>query len=106
MVDTWATVRSGTQIGRNVHLAGGAGIGEAPARSLCGGATRAKSLPGGEFGMHCLLVVERPAGGKLALEALFREPGLAFRGRSGGALLRLVRLTAGRCRWWSVVVGG
>ncbi len=27
MVDTWATVGSGAQIGRNVHLSGGAGIG-------------------------------------------------------------------------------
>ncbi len=27
MVDTWATVGSGAQIGRNVHLAGGVGIG-------------------------------------------------------------------------------
>jgi 2,3,4,5-tetrahydropyridine-2-carboxylate N-succinyltransferase len=27
MVDTWATVASGAQIGRNVHLAGGVGIG-------------------------------------------------------------------------------
>ncbi len=27
MIDTWATVGSGAQIGRNVHLSGGAGIG-------------------------------------------------------------------------------
>jgi 2,3,4,5-tetrahydropyridine-2-carboxylate N-succinyltransferase len=27
MVDTWATVGSGAQIGRNVHLSGGVGIG-------------------------------------------------------------------------------
>ena len=27
MVDTWATVGSGAQIGKNVHLAGGVGIG-------------------------------------------------------------------------------
>src|SRR5580693_2430482 len=27
MVDTWATVGSGAQIGKNVHLSGGAGIG-------------------------------------------------------------------------------
>ena len=27
MVDTWATVGSGAQIGRDVHLAGGVGIG-------------------------------------------------------------------------------
>lgn len=143
MVDTWATVGSCAQIGRNVHLSGGVGIGgvlepanavpvvvedeafvgsrsmvvegarvrrgaklgagvvltrstrvfdaetgeelprgEAPAWSVCVGATRAKTFPGGEFGMPCLLVLRRLAPGethdKLALESLFREHGVAL----------------------------
>ncbi|MFD5029807.1 2,3,4,5-tetrahydropyridine-2,6-dicarboxylate N-succinyltransferase [Streptomyces sp. NPDC058220] len=142
MVDTWATVGSCGQIGKNVHLSGGVGIGgvlepatavpvvveddafigsrsmvvegarvrrgaklgagvlltastrvfdaetgeelppgEAPAWSVCIGATRAKRFPGGEFGMPCLLVIKRlPEGGthdKLLLDSLFREHGAA-----------------------------
>jgi 2,3,4,5-tetrahydropyridine-2-carboxylate N-succinyltransferase len=142
MVDTWATVGSCAQIGRNVHLSGGVGIGgvlepasavpvvvedeafvgsrsmvvegarvrrgaklgagviltastrvfdaetgaelprgEAPAWSVCVGATRNRSFPGGEFGMPCLLVLRRLAEGqthdKLAIEDLFRTHGVA-----------------------------
>jgi 2,3,4,5-tetrahydropyridine-2-carboxylate N-succinyltransferase len=142
LVDTWATVGSCAQIGRNVHLSGGVGIGgvlepptavpvvvedecfvgsrslvvegarvrtgaklgagvvltastrvfdadtgdelprgEAPAWSVCVGATRPRTFPGGEFGMSCLLVVKRLAEGevhdKLAIDRIFREHGSA-----------------------------
>ncbi|MFI6242343.1 2,3,4,5-tetrahydropyridine-2,6-dicarboxylate N-succinyltransferase [Micromonospora sp. NPDC050795] len=142
MVDTWATVGSCAQIGRNVHLSGGVGIGgvlepasavpvvvedeafvgsrsivveggrvrrgaklgagviltastrvfdaetgvelprgQAPAWSVCVGATRPRSFPGGEFGMPCLLVLRRLAEGqtfdKLAIDELFRSHGVA-----------------------------
>src|SRR5256886_10932090 len=46
MVDTWATVGSGAQIGADVHLAGGVGIGGrlAPPRARPGVAGRGPSL--------------------------------------------------------------
>lgn len=142
MLDTWATVGSCAQIGRNVHLSGGVGIGgvleppsarpvvveddafvgsramvvegarvrrgaklgagviltsstrvydastgaelprgEAPERGVCVTANRVKSLPGGDFGLPCLLVLRRLAEGevhdKLALNETLREHGLA-----------------------------
>ncbi|MEU5673177.1 DapH/DapD/GlmU-related protein, partial [Micromonospora sp. NPDC047753] len=138
----WATVGSCAQIGRNVHLSGGVGIGgvlepasavpvvvedeafvgsrsivveggrvrrgaklgagviltastrvfdaetgvelprgQAPAWSVCVGATRSRSFPGGEFGMPCLLVLRRLAEGqtfdKVAIDELFRSHGVA-----------------------------
>lgn len=142
MVDTWATVGSCALIGRDVHLAGGAGIGgvlepagavpvviddhafvgsramivegarirtgaklgagvlltgrtrvfdaqtgdelargEAPAWSVCVGATYPRRHPGGEFGAPCLLVVRRLEPGAtpdaLAVVDIFREHDIA-----------------------------
>ena len=141
MVDTWATVGSCAQIGRNVHLSGGVGIGgvleppnavpvvvedeafigsrsmvvdgarvrtgaklgagtmltstthvidvstgtelprgEAPAWSVCVSGTRARSFPGGDFGMPCVLVLRRLAEGaghdRLALNEILRDHGI------------------------------
>ncbi|GJF28400.1 2,3,4,5-tetrahydropyridine-2,6-dicarboxylate N-succinyltransferase [Kitasatospora sp. NE20-6] len=93
MVVEGARVRRGAKLGAGVILTGSTRVfdavsgeelprGEAPAWSVCVGATRTKSFPGGDFGMPCLLVIKRLAEGevhdKLALEALFREHGLAF----------------------------
>jgi 2,3,4,5-tetrahydropyridine-2-carboxylate N-succinyltransferase len=53
MVDTWATVGSGAQIGANVHLAGGVGIGgvlEPP------GATPVVIEDGAFIGSRCIIV--------------------------------------------------
>ncbi len=142
MVDTWATVGSCAQIGRNVHLAGGVGIGgvleppEAspviveddvfvgsrcmivngarvgagsklgaglifsstipvidaetgaelgrgviPPGSVVVSATRARSFPGGDFGLPCALVLKRLEPGQLhdktQLESLLRDHGVA-----------------------------
>lgn len=142
MVDTWATVGSCAQIGRNVHLAGGVGIGgvleppEAspviveddvfvgsrcmivngarvgagsklgaglifsstipvidaesgdelgrgviPPGSIVVSATRARTFPGGEFGLPCALVLKQLAPGethdKTQLESLLRDHGVA-----------------------------
>ncbi|HMD93473.1 MAG TPA: hypothetical protein VKG80_12610 [Trebonia sp.] len=84
MADTWATVGSGAQIGKNVHLSGGAGIGgvlEPPeAWSVCVGGTRTRQFGGGEFGMPCMLVLRRlPAGrrhDKTELNAILRDHGV------------------------------
>ena len=140
MVDTWATVGSCAQIGRNVHLSGGVGIGgvleppqaapviveddcligsrcivaegarvgrgtvlgagcvltgsipvidaetgqelsrgEVPAWSVAVPATRARSFPGGQFGLPCVLVIKRLGEGerhdKGALNAILRDHG-------------------------------
>ncbi|MBS1847748.1 MAG: 2,3,4,5-tetrahydropyridine-2,6-dicarboxylate N-succinyltransferase [Actinobacteria bacterium] len=140
MVDTWATVGSCAQIGRNVHLSGGVGIGgvleppqaapvivgdecligsrcivaegaivgegsvlgagciltgsipvidaatgeelgrgRVPSWSVAVTAMRAKSFPGGEFGLPCVLVIKRLAEGerhdKSALNQVLREHG-------------------------------
>jgi len=142
MVDTWATVGSCAQIGRNVHLSGGVGIGgvleppnavpvvvedeafigsrsmvvdgarvrtgaklgagtmltatthvidvstgtelprgEVPAWSVCVSGTRARSFPGGDFGMPCVLVLRRLAEGaehdRLALNEILRDHGIS-----------------------------
>jgi 2,3,4,5-tetrahydropyridine-2,6-dicarboxylate N-succinyltransferase len=50
MVDTWATVGSGAQIGADVHLAGGVGIGGVPG-------TRPKEFPAGTYHLACALIV-------------------------------------------------
>ena len=63
MVDTWATVGSGAQIGANVHLAGGVGIGgvlEPP------GARPVIVEDGAFIGSRCIVtegVRDRPRGG-------------------------------------------
>jgi len=141
MVDTWATVGSCAQIGKNVHLSGGVGIGgvleppnavpvvveddvfigsrcmvvsgarvragavlgagtiltptthvidvqsgqelpmgEVPAWSVCVGGTRARTFPGGEFGMPCVLVLKRLTAGdrhdKASLNDVLRDHGV------------------------------
>lgn len=87
-----ARVRTGAKLGAGVVLTGSTRVfdaatgaelprGEAPAWSVCVGATRNKRTAGGEFGFTCLLVVKRLAEGevhdKLAVDALFREHGSA-----------------------------
>jgi 2,3,4,5-tetrahydropyridine-2-carboxylate N-succinyltransferase len=53
--------------------------GHVPARSVAIAATRARSFPGGEFGLPCVLVIKRLAEGerhdKVALNALVRDHG-------------------------------
>jgi 2,3,4,5-tetrahydropyridine-2-carboxylate N-succinyltransferase len=140
MVDTWATVGSCAQIGANVHLSGGVGIGgvleppqaapvvveddcligsrcivaegahigrgtvlgagciitgsipvidaetgeelgrgKVPAWSVAVTATRARTFPGGEFGLPCVLVIKRLSEGerhdKSALNDILRTHG-------------------------------
>jgi 2,3,4,5-tetrahydropyridine-2-carboxylate N-succinyltransferase len=54
--------------------------GEVPAWSVCIGGTRARSFPGGEYGMPCVLVLKRLAAGsdhdKLALNDILRDHGV------------------------------
>src|SRR5216683_5054902 len=54
--------------------------GEAPAWSVCVGGTRARTFPGGDFGMPCLLVLKRLPEGtehdKLALNDILRDHGM------------------------------
>ena len=69
MVDTWATVGSGAQIGANVTLTSSTPIidvtadepithrGRVPARSVVVPGTRARSFPAGEFQVSCALIV-------------------------------------------------
>src|ERR671936_1930511 len=62
MVDTWATVGSCAQIGADVHLAGGVGIGgvlEPPqARPvIVVPGTRPKEFPAGTFHLACALII-------------------------------------------------
>jgi 2,3,4,5-tetrahydropyridine-2-carboxylate N-succinyltransferase len=142
MVDTWATVGSCAQIGKNVHLSGGVGIGgvlepaqaapviiedecmigsrcivaegarvgqgtvlgagailtgsvpvidvetgeeisrgEVPSWCVAVGGTRARSFPGGEFGLPAILVIKRLTEGerhdKSALNQFLRDHGQA-----------------------------
>jgi 2,3,4,5-tetrahydropyridine-2-carboxylate N-succinyltransferase len=55
--------------------------GEAPAWSVCVGGTRARTFPGGEFGMPCVLVLRRLAEGsahdKAALNEILRDHGVS-----------------------------
>ncbi|GAC1532951.1 MAG: 2,3,4,5-tetrahydropyridine-2,6-dicarboxylate N-succinyltransferase [Acidimicrobiales bacterium] len=141
MVDTWATVGSCAQIGANVHLAGGVGIGgvleppgarpviiedgcfigsrcmivggarvrrgsalaagvilsdsipvidaetgeevsrgDVPENVLVVQASRARTFPGGEFGLPCALIIKRLEGGheELGLEDALREHGVSL----------------------------
>ncbi len=54
--------------------------GEAPAWSVCVDGTRSRQFPGGEFGMHCVLVLKRLAPGdrhdKAALNDVLRDHGV------------------------------
>jgi 2,3,4,5-tetrahydropyridine-2,6-dicarboxylate N-succinyltransferase len=54
--------------------------GEAPAWSVCVGGTRPRKFPGGEFGLPCVLVLERLAEGsvhdKAALNDILRDHGV------------------------------
>src|SRR3990172_8806527 len=69
MVDTWATVGSCAQIGADVHLAGGGGIGGVPGtppvvppRKVVLPGVRDKDYPAGTYGLQCALIVgERSA---------------------------------------------
>jgi 2,3,4,5-tetrahydropyridine-2-carboxylate N-succinyltransferase len=90
MVDTWATVGSGAQIGRDVHLAGGVGIGgvlEPP------GARPVIVEDGAFIGSRCIVVegvlVEEGAvlGANVSLSSsthiidVTRDPAVTYRGR-------------------------
>ncbi|WP_433655078.1 2,3,4,5-tetrahydropyridine-2,6-dicarboxylate N-succinyltransferase [Nocardia sp. CA-128927] len=87
-----ARVRQGAKLGAGVLLTGTSRVfdaetgaelprGEAPAWSVCVNATRIRAFPGGDFGVPCLLVINRLAPGerhdKLLLDSLFREHGSA-----------------------------
>lgn len=91
MVVEGARVRAGAKLGAGVLLTGSTRVydaetgtelpsGEAPAWSVCVGATRPKAFPGGDFGTACLLVVRRlPEGGrhdKLMIDDVFRKHGV------------------------------
>jgi 2,3,4,5-tetrahydropyridine-2,6-dicarboxylate N-succinyltransferase len=80
-----AVLGAGTILTRTTHVIDvqtGAELprGEAPGWSVCVGGTRARSFPGGEFGMPCLLVLRRlPEGGghdKAALNEILRDHGV------------------------------
>src|SRR5581483_4914245 len=104
MVDTWATVGSCAQIGKNVHLSGGVGIGgvleppnaipvvvvesgeeisraHIPAWSVAVGGTRTKQFAGGSFGLPCVLVLKRLDEGqrhdKAQLNSILRDHGMS-----------------------------
>jgi 2,3,4,5-tetrahydropyridine-2-carboxylate N-succinyltransferase len=71
MVDTWATVGSCAQIGADVHLAGGVGVGGVlepvpvehrgyvPPYSVVVPGTRPKEFPAGTFQIGCALIIGR-----------------------------------------------
>jgi 2,3,4,5-tetrahydropyridine-2-carboxylate N-succinyltransferase len=92
MVVEGARVRCGAKLGAGAILTASTRVfdaesgdelarGEAPAWSVCVGSSRARSFPGGEFGMPCLLVLRRLAEGethdKLALNDVLRDHGIA-----------------------------
>ena len=91
MVVGGARVRRGAKLGAGVILTESTHVvdtetgaelprGEVPAWSVCVGGTRARTFPGGEFGMPCVLVIKRlPEGSdhdKLALNAILRDHGV------------------------------
>jgi len=55
-------------------------MGEVPAWSVCVGGTRARTFPGGEFGMPCVLVLKRLTAGdrhdKASLNDVLRDHGV------------------------------
>jgi 2,3,4,5-tetrahydropyridine-2,6-dicarboxylate N-succinyltransferase len=91
MVYGGARVRRGAKLGAGVILTESTHVvdvetgaelprGEVPAWSVCVGGTRARTFPGGEFGMPCVLVLKRlPEGSehdKLALNEILRDHGM------------------------------
>jgi 2,3,4,5-tetrahydropyridine-2,6-dicarboxylate N-succinyltransferase len=91
MVYGGARVRRGAKLGAGVILTESTHVvdvetgaelprGEVPAWSVCVGGTRARTFPGGEFGMPCVLVLKRlPEGSdhdKLALNDILRDHGM------------------------------
>jgi 2,3,4,5-tetrahydropyridine-2,6-dicarboxylate N-succinyltransferase len=91
MVVNGARVRAGAVLGAGtiltptthvIDVQTGAELprGEVPAWSVCVGGTRARSFPGGEFGMPCVLVLKRLTAGdrhdKAALNDVLRDHGV------------------------------
>ncbi len=81
-----AVLGAGTILTKTTHVVDvqtGAELprGEAPAWSVCVGGTRARTFPGGEFGMPCVLVLRRLAEGsahdKAALNEILRDHGVS-----------------------------
>jgi 2,3,4,5-tetrahydropyridine-2-carboxylate N-succinyltransferase len=84
-VRTGAKLGAGTILTKTTHVVDaetGAELprGEAPAWSVCVSSTRAKSFPGGEFGMPCVLVLKQLGAGaahdKLQLNDILRDHGV------------------------------
>jgi 2,3,4,5-tetrahydropyridine-2-carboxylate N-succinyltransferase len=91
MVVDGARVRTGAKLGAGTILTATTHVidvstgeelprGEAPAWSVCVSGTRARSFPGGDFGMPCVLVLRRLAEGaghdRLALNQILRDHGV------------------------------
>jgi 2,3,4,5-tetrahydropyridine-2-carboxylate N-succinyltransferase len=91
MVVNGARVRAGAVLGAGtiltptthvIDVQSGAELpmGEAPAWSVCVGGTRARTFPGGEFGMPCVLVLKRLTAGdrhdKASLNDVLRDHGV------------------------------
>ena len=92
MVVEGARVRTGAKLGAGTILTATTHVidtstgqelprGEAPAWSVCVNGTRSRSVPGGEFGMQCVLVLKRlPEGSghdRLALNEILRDHGVS-----------------------------
>jgi 2,3,4,5-tetrahydropyridine-2-carboxylate N-succinyltransferase len=92
MVVEGARVRTGAVLGAGTVLYSSTHVidvesgeelprGEVPAWSVCVNGIRPRSFPGGEFGMHCVLVLRRlPEGGthdKAALNEILRDHGVS-----------------------------
>lgn len=91
MVVEGARVRTGAVLGSGTILTASTHVidaqtgeelprGEAPAWSVCVGGSRARTFPGGEFGLPCVLVLKRLAQGdrhdKAALNDVLRDHGI------------------------------
>ena len=91
MVVSGARVRAGAVLGAGtiltptthvIDVQSGAELpmGEVPAWSVCVGGTRARTFPGGEFGMPCVLVLKRLTAGdrhdKASLNDVLRDHGV------------------------------
>ena len=85
-VGTGAVLGSGTNVARSTHVIDvetGEELprGQIPAWSVCVNGTRMRTFPGGEFGMHCVLVLRRLTEGerhsKSELNDIFRDHGVA-----------------------------
>jgi 2,3,4,5-tetrahydropyridine-2-carboxylate N-succinyltransferase len=92
MVVDGARVRTGAKLGAGTILTATTHVidvstgqelprGQAPAWSVCVSGTRARSFPGGDFGMPCVLVLRRLAEGaehdRLALNQILRDHGVS-----------------------------